>query len=78
MANNVFVDLLQESKRAYVSPSKVECMLKTYWDKGRVCQDLPSLRHLKERTAESIGRLRQDHKRQLNPTPFKVSIFSPA
>lgn len=64
--------VLQESKRAYVSPTKVERLMKLYWDQGKVCYPLPPLCELKKRTSESIKYLRQDHKRQLNPTPYKV------
>lgn len=62
------------SKRAFVCPTKVEVLLKLYWDKGQVRYSLPSLRELKERTCKSISCLREDHKRQLNPTPYKVSV----
>ncbi|XP_067928750.1 nicotinate phosphoribosyltransferase-like [Watersipora subatra] len=70
LIRNAFI----ESKRAYVSPSKVEPLLKLYWDQGNVCLPLPTLKELKQRTAISISHLRDDHKRQLNPTPYKVSV----
>lgn len=65
----------QESKRAYVIPSRVEPLYKIYWKDGRVCQKLPTLEQVKERVQESLKTLRQDHKRTLNPTPYKVRNY---
>ncbi|KAB7501632.1 Nicotinate phosphoribosyltransferase [Armadillidium nasatum] len=64
----------QESKRAYVSPAKIENLHKIYWKDGKVQQKLPTLEEIKERVNKSLLTLRQDHKRTLNPTPFKVSV----
>ncbi|XP_048728203.1 nicotinate phosphoribosyltransferase-like isoform X2 [Ostrea edulis] len=66
----------QESKRAYVIPAKVELLHKCYWDKGKVMQPLPSLSDLRTKAFESLQTLRIDHKRALNPTPYKVSVSS--
>lgn len=62
----------QESKRAYVIPTRVEPLYKVYWKDGRVCQKLPTLEQVRERVQQSLKTLRQDHKRNLNPTPYKV------
>uniref|UniRef100_A0A336KBU1 Nicotinate phosphoribosyltransferase n=1 Tax=Culicoides sonorensis TaxID=179676 RepID=A0A336KBU1_CULSO len=64
----------QESKRAYVTPARVETLLKVYWQNGRVAQKMVPLDQVKERVQQSLKTLRQDHKRTLNPTPYKVSV----
>ncbi|CAH1964450.1 unnamed protein product [Acanthoscelides obtectus] len=64
----------EESKRAYVTPSKVEKLLTLYWENGNICQDLPNLQQIKERVKHSLKTLRTDIKRNLNPTPFKVAV----
>ncbi|GAB2279663.1 Nicotinate phosphoribosyltransferase 2 [Dionaea muscipula] len=65
-----------ESKRAYVVPQHVEELLKCYWsgssDKERV--DLPPLQDIRARCMEQIEKMRPDHMRRLNPTPYKVSV----
>ncbi|XP_035910932.1 nicotinate phosphoribosyltransferase isoform X3 [Anopheles stephensi] len=64
----------QESKRAYVIPTQVEPLYRVYWTEGRVAQVLPSLEEVRERVQASLKTLRQDHKRTLNPTPYKVAV----
>ncbi|XP_055551142.1 nicotinate phosphoribosyltransferase isoform X1 [Wyeomyia smithii] len=64
----------QESKRAYVSPARVEVLYQIYWADGRVTQAMPSLEEVRERVQDSLRTLRQDHKRTLNPTPYKVAV----
>ncbi|XP_041776414.1 nicotinate phosphoribosyltransferase isoform X2 [Anopheles merus] len=64
----------QESKRAYVIPTQVEPLYRVYWAEGRVAQVLPSLEEVRERVQASLRTLRQDHKRTLNPTPYKVAV----
>ncbi|XP_053673250.1 nicotinate phosphoribosyltransferase [Anopheles nili] len=64
----------QESKRAYVIPTNVEPLYRVYWTEGRVAQVLPSLEEVRERVQASLKTLRQDHKRTLNPTPYKVAV----
>lgn len=63
----------QESKRAYVIPSKIESLLKLYWEDDHICQELPTLQEIKAKVQSSLKTLRSDIKRNLNPTPFKVS-----
>jgi nicotinate phosphoribosyltransferase len=63
-----------EKKRAYVTPSSVIPMLKLVWD-GSV-ERMPPLRGLTEARAhcmEEVTKMRADHTRALNPTPYKVS-----
>ncbi|XP_059480976.1 nicotinate phosphoribosyltransferase isoform X2 [Neocloeon triangulifer] len=64
----------QESKRAYVIPTRVEPLYKVYWKNGRLTDPLPDLKQVRQRVQESLKTLRQDHKRNLNPTPYKVSV----
>ncbi|XP_052239206.1 nicotinate phosphoribosyltransferase-like [Dreissena polymorpha] len=64
----------QESKRAYVIPAKVECLHKVYWKDGQVQAPLPALKDLRTKAIQCCQSLRQDHKRALNPTPYKVSL----
>ncbi|XP_076456347.1 nicotinate phosphoribosyltransferase-like [Babylonia areolata] len=66
----------QESKRAYVSPARIEMLHHEYWKEGKVVRDLPPLASLRTRAFKSLETVRQDHKRMLNPTPYKVSVTS--
>lgn len=43
-----------------------------YWDDGQIQQKLPDLNEIRDRVISSLQTLRQDHKRNLNPTPYKV------
>ncbi|XP_034189830.1 nicotinate phosphoribosyltransferase isoform X3 [Osmia lignaria lignaria] len=64
----------QESKRAYVIPTRVEPLHKVYWKNGKLCQPLLTLQEIRNRVQESLRTLRNDHKRNLNPTPYKVAV----
>ena len=80
----------EESKRAYVMPHKVEplykvsltdppfslsiCSGQAVWEEGEAAADMPSLDEVREYVKESLRTLRQDHKRSLNPTPYKVGV----
>ncbi|XP_037927829.1 nicotinate phosphoribosyltransferase isoform X2 [Teleopsis dalmanni] len=64
----------QESKRAYVIPSHVESLYKIYWQDGKIYQKLPTLEQVREKVQISLKTLRNDHKRTLNPTPYKVAV----
>ncbi|XP_061385753.1 nicotinate phosphoribosyltransferase isoform X2 [Danaus plexippus] len=64
----------QEAKRAYVIPSKVEHLYKVYWSEGRICTAPKPLSEVRERVQASLRTLRQDIKRNLNPTPYKVAV----
>ncbi|XP_024086278.1 nicotinate phosphoribosyltransferase isoform X2 [Cimex lectularius] len=65
----------QESKRAYVIPTRVEPLYKEYWSNGKIRTPLPTLGEVRQRVQTSLQTLRQDHKRNLNPTPYKVQWF---
>ncbi|CAI2351595.1 unnamed protein product [Caenorhabditis sp. 36 PRJEB53466] len=65
----------EESKRALVNASKIERLHNVYWENGKLTGPLPTLNETKEHVNDSIRRtLRQDHRRYLNPTPYKVSV----
>ncbi|KAF6213482.1 hypothetical protein GE061_011202 [Apolygus lucorum] len=64
----------QESKRAYVIPTRVEPLYKEYWSRGAVRVQLPTLDEIRQRVQSSLQTIRQDIKRNLNPTPYKVSV----
>ncbi|XP_017468064.1 PREDICTED: nicotinate phosphoribosyltransferase isoform X3 [Rhagoletis zephyria] len=64
----------QESKRAYVIPSHVELLYKVFWKDGKITQQLPTLEQVREKVQISLKTLRNDHKRTLNPTPYKVAV----
>lgn len=55
-------------------PSKVEPLYRTWWKDGAVPCDLPSLDEIRGHVQTSLRSLREDHKRSLNPTPYKVGV----
>lgn len=73
-----------ETKRCIVMPTRVERLDALVWDYGRrvpvdeggALPGLP-LEPLKARVEQQLLVVRPDHKRNLNPTPYKVSV-SPA
>ncbi|GJN27624.1 hypothetical protein PR202_gb15664 [Eleusine coracana subsp. coracana] len=65
-----------ESKRAYVVPQHVEELLQCYWPgkSNKPRAELPSLEKIRSRCMQQLEKLRPDHIRRLNPTPYKVSV----
>ncbi|CAN6297133.1 unnamed protein product [Urochloa humidicola] len=65
-----------ESKRAYVVPQHAEELLKCYWpgNSSKSREELPSLHEIRRRCIQHLERMRPDHMRRLNPTPYKVSV----
>ncbi|KAH6796837.1 nicotinate phosphoribosyltransferase 1 [Perilla frutescens var. hirtella] len=65
-----------ESKRAYVVPQCVEELMKCFWPgkSGKVREELPPLKLIRERCITHLEQMRPDHMRRLNPTPYKVSV----
>ena len=62
-----------ETKRAYLTPSIVENLLVPFWENGQlVKENLDSIKQIKERVTKQLQHIRNDHKRMLNPTPYKV------
>ena len=54
---------------------KVESMYKRVWDQGRMPEPLPTIAEIRQQVQRSLKTLRQDHKRSLNPTPYKVIMI---
>ncbi|CAF2643265.1 unnamed protein product [Rotaria sp. Silwood2] len=63
-----------ETKRAYVTPTSVECIHKLYWANGQIQHALPTWQEVRIYAQQQIETLRKDHRRHLNPTPYKVSL----
>ncbi len=63
-----------EKKRAYVTPSSVQCMYNLYWADGEIKHPLPTWAEARTYAHQQIELLRKDHRRTLNPTPYKVSV----
>ncbi|CAF3356058.1 unnamed protein product [Rotaria sp. Silwood1] len=63
-----------EQKRAYVTPTSVRNLYNLYWADGEMKYSLPTLKQIRTYVREQIDELRKDHKRDLNPTPYKVSV----
>lgn len=63
-----------ESKRAWVKPQRVEPLYKVYWKDGKICNKLAQLKDIRQKVTDSLKTIRQDVKRNLNPTPYKVAV----
>jgi nicotinate phosphoribosyltransferase len=63
-----------EQKRAYVTPTSVQMLYVLYWSDGKIQVPLPTLKEIRAYARDQIDQLRKDHKRDLNPTPYKVSV----
>eukprot|EP00658_Telonema_sp_P-2_P001821 TRINITY_DN1067_c0_g1_i4.p1 TRINITY_DN1067_c0_g1~~TRINITY_DN1067_c0_g1_i4.p1 ORF type:complete len:150 (+),score=40.80 TRINITY_DN1067_c0_g1_i4:156-605(+) len=61
-------------KRVYVTPHRVESLLELVWDNGKLVRESAGVMAARERLEVSLGEMRDDHKRSLNPTPYKVSL----
>lgn len=66
-------DIYDRSKRCYVKPQRVEKLHKLQWKGGRIIEVLPTVDVIKKRVQDSLASLRGDLKRNLNPTPYKIS-----
>ena len=64
----------EASKRAWVTPSKIEALHECKWQNGRKTRDPLPLTDIRNNVTESLMSLREDHKRSLNPTPYKVAV----
>eukprot|EP00010_Vexillifera_abyssalis_P008832 CAMPEP_0201549600 /NCGR_PEP_ID=MMETSP0173_2-20130828/6053_1 /ASSEMBLY_ACC=CAM_ASM_000268 /TAXON_ID=218659 /ORGANISM="Vexillifera sp., Strain DIVA3 564/2" /LENGTH=525 /DNA_ID=CAMNT_0047959317 /DNA_START=248 /DNA_END=1825 /DNA_ORIENTATION=+ len=63
-----------ESKRAFITPSKVVPLHSKVWTSGQLTTQLPSLSTIKTSVMNQLINFRSDHLRPLNPTPYKVSV----
>jgi nicotinate phosphoribosyltransferase len=64
-----------ETKRLYMTPSRVEQMNKLVWD-GKLVVKLETLDCIRDRVQLQIKQQRRDIMRALNPTPYKISVSS--
>lgn len=64
----------EEFTRTYVKPTKVEQLYTCWWENGQVPLEVPTLAAIRSTVLSSLQNLREDHKRSLNPTPYKVSV----
>jgi nicotinate phosphoribosyltransferase len=60
-------------KRVYVSPSKVMPLHHCVWDGKRVYPEI-TLKESREYVLNQLKSTRADHLRDINPTPYKVSV----
>ncbi|VDP14665.1 unnamed protein product [Soboliphyme baturini] len=65
-----------ECKRAIVKAATVQVLHKVYWENGHRTMKAPTLNEIKTHLQSSFRHVRNDHKRSLNPTPYKVSLNS--
>ncbi|CAF3894686.1 unnamed protein product [Rotaria sp. Silwood2] len=63
-----------ETKRVYVTPTTVQSMYKLYWANGQIQYALPTWQEVRSYAQQQIETVRKDHRRNLNPTPYKVSV----
>ena len=64
----------QENKRAHITPAKVEPLLRLVWSDNRRVEAAKSIEDIKIYCQSQLSRIREDHLRPLNPTPYKVSV----
>ncbi len=67
-------DPFDEYKQMVVVPYAVESRLECYWDDGLLRK--PTLQQGKDLLQSELKKIRPDHLRFLNPTPYKVSVGS--
>jgi nicotinate phosphoribosyltransferase len=60
-------------KRVYVTPSKVIPLHHCVWDGKRIHPEVP-LKESRDYVLNQLRRTREDHLRDINPTPYKVSV----
>ena len=60
-------------KRVYVTPSKVIPLHRCVWDGKKVYSEVP-LKESRNYVMNQLRRTREDHLRDINPTPYKVSV----
>lgn len=66
---------LDEKKRMFVIPSKVEALNELFWD-GRLVKQVATLEESRSRLNSQLKTIRNDITRETNPTPYKVSLTS--
>jgi len=72
------LDPFDGHKRVRVTPKTLEKLHQCFWDVSEtfenVGEPLQSLFEQRNHAKQSLEQLREDHKRPLNPTPYKVSV----
>lgn len=68
----------EAAKRCYVTPAKVELLQRLVWngEEGVPEDHSISLEEIRRHTMDQLEILREDHLREVNPTPYKVSVSS--
>lgn len=70
------INVLDESKKCYIIPKKVEPKLLLRWKYGKLLVQFKSLQQIKKYTLEQIPKFRTDHFRSTLPIPYKVAFSS--
>jgi nicotinate phosphoribosyltransferase len=71
-----------EVKRCYMTPTRVELLHHMVWGPSEEGGDsslrvpLPTIQAVRDLAASELAVLRSDHRRLLNPTPYKISVTS--
>lgn len=60
-------------RQCVVKPTRVEPLLHLWWD-GQLTKKLPGIEEIRKNCSNSLAALREDIKRFVNPTPYKVSV----
>jgi nicotinate phosphoribosyltransferase len=63
-----------ESKRAYITPAKIIPLQICAWDGKPRPEAFRPLREARQYVSDQLAHMRPDYLRQLNPTPYKVSV----
>ncbi|GJQ15374.1 hypothetical protein GpartN1_g7165.t1 [Galdieria partita] len=63
-----------ERKRCLIVPTRIEPLLKLVWNGKPIEPYLYSLSQIRDFCKQEMSCLREDHRRFLNPTPYKVSV----
>jgi len=64
---------IDQIKRVYVTPSRVLPLHHCVWDAKRVDAEVP-LKESRDYVLDQLRSTREDHLRDINPTPYKVSV----
>jgi len=62
-----------ETRRTYVTPTAVQPLYSNVWD-GKITEEQPDLREIQKYVKGQLKKMREDHLRNLNPTPYKISV----
>ena len=61
-------------QKCRITPARVEPLLHLWWDDGKLTRKLPSIEAIRTNCSHSLISLREDIKRFVYPTPYKVSV----